>query len=364
MKVEKLGLNGFRNIEELYLYPEAGINIISGNNAQGKTSILEGIWLFTGKKSFRRAKDAEIIKKDEDFCRAQLSFFGEGRSQNAQITLAPKKEIKLNDIKQTSQSSLCGSFAAVVFSPAHLSLVSSGPAERRLFIDDAICQLRPGFSKLIKNYSRCLWQRGRLLSEAAVNPSLLSTLDIWDEYTAHYGALIMSNRERYVERLKTAAKDNHLGISSETEELKVYYSSQIGEIDNNNTDSIKNALLSELINSREQDIREGSTSKGPHRDDLVCLINDMDVRQYGSQGQQRSAVISLKLAEAQLIREVYGEDPVILLDDVLSDLDKGRRAFLLSKLSDKQVFITCCDRETVELSPDCGNFYIEGGKLV
>lgn len=356
MIITKLQFEGFRNLDDGEIFPDSGVNVIFGTNAQGKTNLLEGIWLLSGNRSFRGSRDSELIKFRRDFARLRIDFFSEDRDQTAEILfLKGKKEIKINGIKQSSASSLIGKLCVVVFSPEHLSLVKSGPAERRKFIDNAICQIKPSYSEALSNYSKTLAQRNALLKDIPFHSDLLETLDIWDYRLAMLGAFIMRMRLNYLEQLCKSAKKYHSGISNDMEDLEINYSCTVPKEEFENGIKIRDYLIKKISEARSEDLKDGCTSVGPHRDDIEILINGENVRAFGSQGQQRSCVLSMKIAEAELIKLATSQEPIVLLDDVLSELDSRRQEFLLNKIYERQVFISCCEAASVER--------LKGGRL-
>jgi len=237
----------------------------------------------------------------------------------------------------------------VVFSPEHLSLVKSGPAERRTFIDSALCQIRPKFYETLKNYGQTLSQRNALLKDIPEHPELLDTLDAWNWQLAMYGVSVIRMRMNYVEQLCKTAAAYHFGISENKEKLELEYKCTFDVDAYKDTEALHKAFLEALDNSQSEDISRGFTTIGPHRDDMEIKINDINAKLFGSQGQQRSCVLSIKIAEAELIKMAVGQEPIVLLDDVLSELDSRRQEFLLNKINDRQVFITCCELESVKL---------------
>lgn len=356
MIITRLQFEGFRNLDDGEILPDSGVNVVFGTNAQGKTNLLEGIWLLSGNKSFRGSRDSELIKFGRDFARLKIDFFAEDREQNAEILfLKGKKEVKINGVKKSSVSALIGKLCVVVFSPEHLSLVKSGPAERRRFIDNAICQIKPGFGEALSNYNKTLAQRNALLKDIPMHSELFDTLDIWDYRLAVLGASVIRMRINYVERLSQSAKKYHMGISESMEDLDINYSCVVPKEYFDSGIKIRDFLSEKIRNNRKEDIKDGYTSTGPHRDDLEILINGENVRNFGSQGQQRSCVLSMKIAEAELIKIATSQEPVVLLDDVLSELDSRRQEFLLNKIFDRQVFISCCEAASVER--------LKGGRL-
>lgn len=356
MIITKLQFEGFRNLDDGAIEPSSGVNVIFGTNAQGKTNLLEGIWLLSGNRSFRGSRESELIKFGKDFARLKIDFFSEGRDQNAEIIFFKgKKEIKINGVKQKSSSSLIGKLCAVVFSPEHLSLVKSGPTERRKFLDNAICQIKLSYGDSLNAYNKTLAQRNALLKDIPYHSQLLDTLDVWDMRLAALGAALIRMRFQYTERLCECAHKYHSGISDNMEDLNILYSSTIECKSDDPAEKIKNIMYDKLVESRSDDLKDGCTNYGPHRDDIEILINNSRVKVFGSQGQQRSCVLSMKIAEAELIKTAVGQEPVILLDDVLSELDSRRQDFLLNKIIGRQVFISCCEKASTER--------LTGGKL-
>lgn len=370
MTVQTLTLSNFRNIGEMVFSPCDGVNIIYGDNAQGKTNLIEALWLFTGAKSFRGAKDAEMMTFGSERSSLGLSFTAEGRGQTAEIRFLGdagkrRKEVLLNDVPKTSVNALASKFCAVVFSPAHLAIVSDGPSERRRFMDIAITQVRPLYDRLMSDYQKALAQRGALLRELAYHSQLMDTVALWDERLARTGASIMRLRMKYIKRLDTEAAEIYRGIAGDKEHLHTVYRPSIPLKDPDCADPrvLYEEILTCLRENLKEDIRTGVTNYGIHRDDLELTIDGMAVKLYGSQGQRRSAVLSLKLAESNLLKEVQGENPIILLDDVMSELDSARQEYILNHVKDRQVFITCCDSSVCGCLRRGKTFYISQGEI-
>lgn len=366
MKVNRLGFRNYRNLKENELVPGPDVNVIYGDNAQGKTNLLEAVWLFTGGRSFRGAKDQELIAFSEPSGAClMLDFEAEEREQTAKITIdgtLKKRAAQLNGVNQPAASALIGKFCAVVFSPDHLSLIKEGPSMRRKFIDAALCQKKPAYAKLLNQYSRTLAQRNTLLKDISFHSELLETLEIWDEKLSRLGAAITIERKRYIERLSQAAGEIYDGISKGKEQFTACYDSVLVKSGLDEA-GYGEFLCSLLKNGRKEDLNTGFTTKGPHRDDLSVRIQEKSAREYGSQGQQRSCVLALKLAEAALLAEALGEKPVILLDDVMSELDASRQDYLLNKIQGWQVFITCCDPNSILGLSQGKTFYVENGTV-
>ena len=346
------------------VFPCETVNIIYGDNAQGKTNLLEAIWLLSGAKSFRGAKDADLIRFGESRALIESDFFCAGRQQTSKIQLEGKKTAWLNDIRQDSITAFAGIFTTVVFSPSHLGLVKDGPAGRRKFLDTSICQITPRYIGMIGQYQRILLQRNTLLKDISYASALLDTLDIWDEKLSALGGVIIRMRMEYTRRLQKEAEDIYKGISMERESFSLDYRPFELPVQEGQTQrEISSLLLEKMMQNRSEDLRSGSTGIGPHRDDLEISINGRSVRSFGSQGQQRSSVLALKLAESRCIGDILGERPVILLDDVMSELDQNRREYLLNHLTGSQIFITCCDKGYFSRLEGGRVFRMEHGQL-
>ena len=364
MKVQKLSFENYRNLINGEIVPSDGVNVIYGENANGKTNLLEAIWLFCGGHSFRGSKENELIRFDKDFFRLKMDFDAAQREQNAEIVFDKnKKQIKINGVEKNSSSYLTEVFSAVVFSPEHLDLIKRGPAVRRKFLDSAICQHRIRYATLLSKYNQILNQRNALLKDIYKHKELKDTLSIWDDSMVITGAHILKERYDYLEMLSQPSKSYHNGISCEKEDLDICYISTAKTEKQDTLPQIREKLYQAFKESRHEDYHTGYTSVGPHRDDLDIRINNVSARKFGSQGQQRSAVLSMKLSEAELLYQKNEERPVILLDDVLSELDNKRQDFLLNKVESYQVFVTCCEESNKEQLKNGKVFYVENGEV-
>lgn len=361
MIVNSLYLKNYKNILNMSLSFDEKVNVIYGENAQGKTNILEALWLFTGTRSFRSVKDADQIMFGKNSGEIEVNFSAYGREQSQKIIFGEKKESFINDIKQNSVSSFAGNYYAVIFSPEHLSLVKGGPAERRSFIDNALCQIKPKFGEYLSKYKKNLIQRNALLKDYRFNSSIEPLLEIFEENLAQIGTQIIIQRLKYLEVLKKEAKEIYFGISSKKEEIDIRY---IPSFKFENEEDIKENFRTALKKSRDEDALSLSTSAGPHRDDIEVEINGISARKFGSQGQQRSCVLALKLAEASVLKNKTGEMPIALLDDVMSELDESRQDYILQKIEDWQVFITCCDPNTILRLKQGKTFHIKSGEVI
>lgn len=374
MHVLRLATQNFRNLIDGEIFPCQDTNVIYGDNAQGKTNILEGLWLFTGGHSFRGAKDSELprLNRGESTGSAAantaalaLDFFSEDREQKAQLKIENgRRSSVINGVKKKTGSALIGKVRAVIFSPEHLLLVKEGPSRRRGFIDGALCQIKPSYASLLSRYNRSLLQRNALLKDINKYPELRDTLGVWNARLARLGAEVIKERLSYTEKISQKVSDIYSGISKGLEKIEIGYSLSFKLSKEEFTvEKTEENFLNELFRTESSDIRGGFTTIGPHRDDMDILLNGISARIYGSQGQQRSAVLALKLAEAELLALSTGETPIVLLDDVMSELDQSRQDYLLNHLQGRQVFITCCSPETVSLMEAGRRFMVKEGRV-
>lgn len=355
MRANSIEFQDFRNLKSAKIQCHPSVNVIYGDNAQGKTNLLEAIWLFSGARSFRGAKDSECIAHGSELARLSLEFESLGRNHTAQLDISNKRSATLDGVSLKTAGELAGNFKAVVFSPTHLSLIKDGPSIRRRFIDTAIGQIWPKYIGILKNYTYLLAQRNALLKDVRYSTQLYDMLSVYDSQLAEIGSKLTAYRNRYVDRLNEFVGDIYGGISGGKEILTIEYEATGGC----NCESLLNALKI----SQNSDISTATTSVGPHRDELSVKINGMAARSFGSQGQQRSAVIALKLSEAAVINQITDEQPVALLDDVMSELDEGRQDYILNHIKDWQVFITCCDRNSVKMLKEGTAFRVVNGEV-
>lgn len=351
MKVLSLKTENYRNLAAKEYFPGGGVNIICGENGLGKTNLIESIWLFTGCRSFRSVRDKDVVRFDCDEAKLKMEFFSGNRNKEAEIRIDEKRHITLNGIALPSGRKMMGEFTAVVFTPLHLSIVKEGPEERRKFIDIAISQLRPNYAKTLLEYTKALAQRNATLRAARDNPAMLAMLDIWDMELAKKGAVIIDSRINYLDALKNHACTAYDEISSGKETLGLTYKEYARDKARGKKE-IAESLLNALYEKRESDVERCITSVGAHREDFSIDLSGKSARLFGSQGQQRSAALSLKLAEANIISQVTAEEPAILLDDVFSELDPQRQKYVVSHFENRQVFITCCDEENISRIAD------------
>ena len=352
MRVLDAECKNFRNIEFLNSGSFDEMNVICGENAQGKTNLLEAIWLFTGMKSFRGSKDCDFIRFGENAAVLKLNFEAQGINEEARLEIKEHRTAFLNGKKLKSVSELAGKFKAIVFSPDDLSIVSGGPSKRRKFADTAIGQLYPAYIGILRNYMRAVTQRNKIIKDYRYDGSLSVMLDVFEDEIAANGEKIVAFRKRYLTALNEFLPGVYGGISCEKEVLSTEY-----------LKSCEN-LKEDLLNSRKEDMFSGVTAVGPHRDDIEFKINEIGARDFASQGQKRSIALSLKLAEAEVINKISGEYPVFLLDDVMSELDPERQNFVLNRIKGIQSFITCCDPSNVKNLKKGKIINIRNGRII
>lgn len=346
MHITAFQANQFRNIACARLEPCAGVNVIFGENGQGKTNLLEGLWLFTGCRSFRNADAAEMIRQGETQAKLHVSFVSNEREQQASLDLVKRRILTLNGFAQETPRRMLGVFPAVAFTPATLSLAQGGPGERRRFLDVALSMLTPAYAVRLSKYLKALAQRNALLRQISLQKQDRQSedmLETWDESLANEAAGLTAARLRYLEQLIPRAQEFYQGISSGREVLDIEPRVTGIGIAGEPLDPTPQTYQAAFLRARQNDVRRQMTTIGPHRDDLNLRLDGRALRDYGSQGQQRSAALALKLAEAATLGEITGERPVALLDDVLSELDARRQTDLLRYLEGWQVFLTCCE---------------------
>ncbi len=339
MWVEKLKINNFRNYncEEINL--KKGINIFYGENAQGKTNIIEAIYLCAMGKSFRTNRDKEMIKLGSENALVEVNYQKEDRDGKVKIILENKKSIFLNGIKIKKLSELISNINIVIFTPDDINILKGGPQNRRKFLDMMIGQLKPNYIFLLNNYLKTLEQRNVYLRQIKDEGKSEELLDIWDEKLADFANKVYLYRKEFIQKISKHLKNTHKEITNNREEISIEYLSECEDLD-----SFKNKLKER----RRLDIFKGYTTKGIHRDDFVIYINGKQVNIYGSQGQHRTAVLSLKLAELAVVKAEIDEYPILLLDDFMSELDENRIHNFLEKIDDIQVIITCTDKLDIE----------------
>lgn len=332
MIIESLELDHYRNYESLQIELDRGTNILHGNNAQGKTNILEAIFLTATTKSHKGSKDREIIKFGEEEAHIKLCLNKNELTHIVDIHLRKDKSkiIAINHKKIKKASELLGLLNVVFFSPEDLSIVKEGPSQRRRFIDMELCQLDQFYLYNLNHYNKIINQRNKLLKDLMNNPSLKDTISIWDSQLVSYGSKVIEKRELFLSQLNEILIEVHKNLSGGEETLTICYAPDVTIDDFEET----------LLRNQQKDIRYKQTCIGPHRDDFIFQINGIDIRKFGSQGQQRTAVLSLKLAELELVKKITKDQPILLLDDVLSELDQKRQNHLLNTIGSIQTIIT------------------------
>ena len=365
MIIKEIYLKNFRNYRELSLKFNEKLNVIYGENAQGKTNLLEAIYLSSIGKSFKPVTEKEMILFGEKHLDVRVDYFSGGRDMYNTIRLftEKKKAVTVNGVGLTKMSELVGNLTVVIFTPGELSLIKDGPGLRRRFIDMLICQVRPRYMSVLSGYNKLIEQKNRLLKEIKQKPSLAETLDVWDEQLSDYGAEIILNRKFFLDKIMENALKYHLEISKNKEEISAKIKSSAHISDTCDKAIVKEELLKAFRENREREMFLASSIAGPHRDDIEFYINGESAKVYGSQGQQRTFVLSLKLAQKDLFTEETGEQPVLLLDDITGELDISRRKYLFSKIKGSQVFITCTDTDRAPEDENTTFFRVENGKI-
>lgn len=355
----ELKLEQYRNLAAVQLTPHPALTVISGQNGQGKTNLLESIWMLSGAKSFRAVRENELVQRGQTWCRVTGTVqYETDPTQKTVLEVTTRldetgrraaRTAKKNGVEYGRAANLAGEFPCVVFAPGHIHMVSGPPDGRRRFLDSALCQLYPGYLEALRRYARALMQKNAYLKENKGFRLSDELLDSFDEQLTAYGSDIAARRRDYVARLAQAASAQYEGISDGREHLKLNYQPSTAR-------SWEPAALAAAFKSaRGTDARAGFCTVGVHRDELEFLLDDVDARTWASQGQRRSIVLSCKIAELELIGQITSQLPVLLLDDVLSELDGARQDYLLNRIEGKQVFITSCNPEL---------FNKTGGKII
>lgn len=357
MKVTSLQLQNYRNYETMSISFRDGINILYGDNAQGKTNVLEAIYLCATTKSHRGAKDKEMLRFGQEEAHIRLTM--EKKHTSHQIDMHLKKSktkgVAIDQIPIRRSSQLLGLLHAVFFSPEDLRIIKNGPQERRRFVDIVLCSMDKSYLYVLEQYQKVLNQRNHLLKQIIFRSDLAETLDIWDEQMVTYGVEIIKKRQSFIERMNGIICDIHASLTGKKEELVLLYEPSV------KIEDYKAALASR----RQRDTKQCSTAIGPHRDDINFLVNGVDIRRFGSQGQQRTAALSLKLSEIEMIEQTIDDRPILLLDDVLSELDDQRKKYLLNQIKNIQTIITCTGVEEFLESrmPIDQVYYVEEGRI-
>ena len=354
MWIKKIKIYNFRNYKNEEINLEKNINIFYGKNAQGKTNIIEAIYLCGLGKSFRTNKDKEMIKLNENKSYVEVEYEKSDRDGKIKIELENKKNIYLNNIKLKKLSELLGNLNVVIFTPDDINILKGGPENRRRFLNIMISQLRPNYLNVLNLYKKTIEERNnylRLIKEENKSEELL---DIWDEKLAEYAEKIVNYRKEFINKISNKIVDIHKNITNNNEKIKIEYLTDCEK---------KEKYLNLLKQRRKLDIIKGFTTKGIHRDDFVIYINGNQVNVYGSQGQNRTVMLSLKLSELQIIYDEIGEYPILLLDDFMSELDKERRKNFLENIKNNQVIITCTEKLNLE-NLNYLEYNVSDGKII
>ncbi|WOO34567.1 DNA replication/repair protein RecF [Anaerocolumna sp. AGMB13020] len=337
MFIKTLELKDYRNYESLSMDFSQGVNILYGDNAQGKTNILESLYMCGTTKSHRNSKDREVIRfgMEESHIRVVLENKGVPHKIDIHLKKNKAKGAAIDGIPVKKSSELLGIVNYIFFSPEDLSIIKNGPSERRHFLDMELCQLDKVYFYHLSNYQKIINQRNNLLKQISFNRKLMDTISVWDEQLVFHGLKVMEGRKGFIETLNPIVSDIHSKISGGRESLIIKYEP--------NTE--RDSFMEKLKNSLERDVILKATGTGPHRDDISFFNGTMDIRKFGSQGQQRTTALSLKLAEIEVVRQIAKDNPILLLDDVLSELDRKRQNYLLNSIHDIQTIITCTGLE-------------------
>ena len=353
MYIKSLKLKNFRNYEEAKLEFSPEKNIIFGLNGQGKTNIIEALYFLQSGRSYRCTKEKETIKFGCEYARIEAEFEKDEIKNNILFFISDKKSVKINGINIDRLSEIIGNINLVIFTPDHLNLIKEGPSVRRNFLDSFISQLKPTYFKNLIAYYKVLKQRNNILKSK--NKNMLSTISVWNEKLAELSVNICEMRRATIDKINKNI--NNITGPAEEESLKLLYLPGIkGEFNN------KENIIAQLEGSIDRDLEYGMTMTGPHRDDFEIFMNEENIKKYGSQGQQRSCVLKLKLAECEIIKEKTGQMPPILLDDILSELDENRRHLFIENIKNTQVIITCTDKEFLK-GMEGFYFRVEKGKI-
>ena len=339
MWINKIKINNFRNYENQEINLEKNVNVFYGENAQGKTNIIEAIFLCSMGKSFRAKQDKEMIRLNQSNALVEVEFQKSDRDAKIKIQIGNRKTVYVNGVKIKKLSELLGNLNVVMFTPDDISILKGGPQNRRRFLDIMISQLKPNYMHNLSLYAKILEQRNNYLRQIKEEGKDENLLDIWDEKLAEYAVSISKYRYEFIEKIKNKIETIHSEITDNKDSIEIEYITECLD---------KEKYLEILKQRRKLDIIKGYTTKGIHRDDFMIYINKKQLNIYGSQGQHRTAMLSLKLSEVNIIEEEIDEKPILLLDDFMSELDQKRRNHFLEKINDTQVIITCTDKIDIE----------------
>ncbi len=370
MHITAVTADGFKNLEKVFIEPHPNYNVITGMNAQGKTNLLESIWLMTGCRSFRGSKDRDYIGIEKPYMEIGIRFDDGRRSQSVSYVMAKdnirEKNIKLNGVSLKGTNGLFDSFKAVVFTPDDTELIKGNPEKRRSFVDLCFCQLNTGGIDIVRRYDLLINHRNSLLKSISFGEQPKDLLNVWDRQVAAVGSALSVKRNDYVKKLAVTCKRLYSMITDGKEELSIEYNSNIyginPEISGENDEAFMK-YFSKLEKNTDDEIRLGYTMSGAHRDDLQIKINGMNVREFGSQGQKKTAALVMKLGQAEIYYKNKNEAPVILLDDVMGELDENRQRLVFEIIKNMQVFITTCNENSIAGLAEGVVFKVENGKV-
>lgn len=363
MYIKRIELTDFRNYESLREDFHQNVNLILGNNAQGKTNLLEAIYITSMGRSFRTSRDSELVRFDCQAAKIYAEAEKDIAETSVEITIKKdsKKSIKKDGVNIKKTSQLLENILIVIFSPEDLKIVKDEPEKRRRFIDRELCQIQPLYYDSLSNYKKTLLQRNAYLKEEKIDPGVL---DLWDLQLAKYGARIMQLRDRFIKKISVFSGAIHSSITAGKESLFLEYKPNISLTEE--PEDMEGFFYDEIKRAFASDCRQRTTTRGPHKDDISFYVGGIDMRSFGSQGQQRTCALSLKLAELNLIKEETEEDAILLLDDVMSELDLQRQEYLIKTLKNNQLFITTTDidEKLLHSFPEARKIYVEHGKII
>ena len=353
MYIEEIKLNNFRNYKNQEIKLKKGINLFYGNNAQGKTNIIESIFVCSMGKSFRARKDKELINFNNENASVEIKYLKKDRDGKIKYIIGENKNIFINNIQIKKMSEVLGNINIVLFSPEDINIIKDGPKNRRKFLNMMISQLRPNYIYTYNLYLKILEQRNNYLKNINLQNKNDDLLDIYDEKLAEFGNIINKYRDEFINKIKEKIEDIHRKVTEEKEEIKIKYISDCFN---------KEKFINNLKENRNQDILKGHTTIGIQRDDIYFYINSKKIDIYGSQGQQRTSILSLKLAELEIVKDEMGEYPILLLDDFMSELDNKRRENFLKNIKDTQIIITCTD-DIIIKNININKYKVEEGRI-
>ena len=368
MRIKDIAITSYRNIASAHVELGPGANVLYGANANGKTNALECMYMFAVARPFRDAQAADLVRHGETRALAAMRFEREGRDRGDaarfSITVKKQRQFVMNGAHVSKVSEFIGFFRAVLFTPDHLALIKGAPENRRRFLDMAIAQLRPVYISCLSAYSNVLSQRNALLKLVREGRAGAAELEVWTQKLAEYGSAVTAYRAEYMKKLSASAPGFYVGLSgAEGMDLGYYSQAAMQGADPGDAARVREVYAALYRGGTDMEIKQGMSLFGPHRDDITVKIGGHGARSMASQGQQRSAVLAMKLAEGEISKEICGEYPVFLLDDILSELDRGRQRYIMDSLGGRQVVVTCCSPEVYGISADAAMFEVRAGEI-